>query len=452
MPQNFLYRIVIIGCLVINLIPISQAKDDLTSIYQQALQSDPLLREAEANRLANNEARAQALSNLLPQVSAGANYNQNQNKGISVSQFFPQGSPNDDSSNSNSWSLQLQQSLFDWNRWIGLKRADKTILKSELDFNITRQDLILRVASSYFAVLAAQDVLKFEQASKEAIVRQLEQTNTRFEVGLVAITDVHEAQAAHDQAIASEIDAKRKLALAKGNLREITGRKVTELATPKADLQLGPPLPNAEDTWVNMAQDQNLNLLSARMAAQIARDDIDSQKTGHYPTVSMSISRNGSDSDRDDFIQNITSTGSNNSTSFGVQLSVPVYSGGRTSSQIRQSVFQHRAAIERVERITRETERETRDAYLNVLANVSRIRALSQAVRSSQTALQATETGFEVGTRTTVDVLNSRKTLLDSERNYSQSRYDYLSNLLNLKKAAGTLGQPDIDKINNLLE
>ena len=429
----------------------SYAKDDLSSIYQQALQSDPLLREAEATRLANNEARALALSNLLPQVSAGAGYNKSDSKGVSVSQIFPQGSPNDDASTTNSWSLQLQQSIFDWGSWVGLKRADKTILKSGLDFEVSRQDLIIRVANRYFAVLAAEDVLTFERASKEAIARQLDQTNTRFEVGMVAITDVHEAQAAFDQAIASEIDAKRRLALAKENLREITGRKVTELASPLVDLELGPPNPESEEVWVNKSLDQNLTLLSARMSAEIARSDIESQKTGHYPTVSLNLTRNGSDADRDDFIRDISSSGANNSTSLGVQLNVPIYSGGRTSSQVRQSVYQHRAAIERVERITRETERETRDAYLNVLANVSRIRALKQAVRSSQTALQATETGFEVGTRTTVDVLNSRRTLLDSERNYSQSRYDYLSNLLVLKRASGILDQTDIDEMNQLL-
>ena len=429
----------------------SYAKDDLSSIYQQALQSDPLLREAEATRLANNEARALALSNLLPQVSAGAGYNKSDSQGVSVSQIFPQGSPNDDASTTNSWSLQLQQSIFDWGSWVGLKRADKTILKSGLDFEVSRQDLIIRVANRYFAVLAAEDVLTFERASKEAIARQLDQTNTRFEVGMVAITDVHEAQAAFDQAIASEIDAKRRLALAKENLREITGRKVTELASPLVDLELGPPNPESEEVWVNKSLDQNLTLLSARMSAEIARSDIESQKTGHYPTVSLNLTRNGSDADRDDFIRDISSSGANNSTSLGVQLNVPIYSGGRTSSQVRQSVYQHRAAIERVERITRETERETRDAYLNVLANVSRIRALKQAVRSSQTALQATETGFEVGTRTTVDVLNSRRTLLDSERNYSQSRYDYLSNLLVLKRASGILDQTDIDEMNQLL-
>ena len=446
-PQIFLF-----ATLIFLAMPQSIAQDDLSSIYQQALQSDPLLREAEANRLASNEGKTQAFSNLLPQISASAGYSQTDNSGISVSEFFPQGSPNDDSSSSNSWNVQLQQSLFDWNRWLNLKSAEKNVLKSNLDFEISKQDLILRVARSYFAVLAAKDVLEFEQGSKEAIARQLEQANTRFEVGLVAITDVQEAQAAYDQAIASEIDAKRRSALAIENLREITGQQVKDLARPQADFELGPPAPASQDVWVNESLEQNLSLLSARMAAEISRDNIDSQKTGHYPTLSMNLRRGGNDSDRDDFIRDISSTGSGNSSTFGVQLNVPIYSGGRTSSLTRQAIYQHRAAKERVERITRETERATRNAYLNVLSNISNIRALKQAVRSSQTALKATEKGFEVGTRTTVDVLNSRRTLLDSERNYSQSRYDYLSNLLNLKRAAGTLSQADIDEINSLLE
>ena len=452
MPIRTFAQTTILAIFLFTVSPQTYAQDDLSSIYLQALQSDPLLREAEANRLASNEGKTQALSNLLPQISASANYSSTDSSGISVSEFFPQGSPNDESSSSTGWNVQLQQSLFDWNRWINLKSAEKNVLKSNLDFEISKQDLILRVASSYFAVLAAQDVLDFEKASKEAIARQLEQANTRFEVGLVAITDVQEAQAAYDQAIASEIDAKRRSALAIENLREITGQQVKNLARPQADFELGPPAPASQEVWVNQSLDQNLSLLSARMSAEISRDNIDSQKTGHYPTLSLNLNRRGSDSDRDDFIRDISSTGSGNSTTFGVQLNVPIYSGGRTSSQTRQAVYQHRASKERVERITRETERSTRDAYLNVLSNISKIRALKQAVCSSQTALKATEKGFEVGTRTTVDVLNSRRTLLDSERNYSQSRYDYLSNLLNLKRAAGTLSQADIDQINSLLE
>lgn len=453
MSNRFITHISILSILLFSVIPQTFAQeDDLSSIYQQALQSDPLLREAEANRQASNEGKTQALSNLLPQVSASSSYNKTDSSGVSVSEFFPQGSPNDDSNTSQSWNLQLQQSLFDWNHWINLKSAEKSVLKASLDFEISKQDLMLRVARSYFAVLAAQDVLEFEQTSKEAISRQLEQANTRFEVGLVAITDVQEAQAAYDLSVANEIDAKRRSALAIENLREITGQQVKSLARPQADFKLSPPSPASQEEWVNQSLDQNLSLLSSRMAAEISRDNIDSQKTGHYPTLSLNLRRNGSDSDRDDFIRDITSTGAGNSTTIGVQLNVPIYSGGRTSSLTRQAMYQHRAAKERVERITRETERATRDAYLNVLSNISKISALKQAVKSSQTALQATEKGFEVGTRTTVDVLNSRKTLLDSERNYSQSRYDYLSNLLTLKQAAGTLSQADIDEINSILD
>jgi len=450
--SSSIFRFTIVLILSNSILPSVHAKDDLNSVYQQALQSDPLLREAEANRLATAESKAQAMSGLLPQISASAGFNKNESQGLSVSEFFPAGNPNNDSSNSDSWALQLQQTLFDWNRWVNLKSAEKTVSKSQIDFNISKQDLMLRVARSYFAVLGAQDVLEFEQGSKEAIARQLEQANTRFEVGLVAITDVQEAQAAYDQAVASEIDAKRIAALTKENLREITGQQINDLARPKTDLQAGPPIPQEQNVWVNEALSQNLNLLSARMDAEIAQDNISSQKTGHYPTLNLSVGRNGGSSDREDFIRDINSSGSNNSTSVGVRLNVPIYSGGRTSSLTRQAVYQHRAAKERVERITRETERATRDAYLNVLSNVSKIKALKQAVKSAQTALEATEKGFEVGTRTTVDVLNSRRALLDSERNYAQSRYDYLNNILNLKRAAGTLNLNDINEVNSLLE
>jgi len=432
-------------------------KYDLLNVYQLALTSDPLIREAQHNRLATGERKAQALSAMLPQISAGAGRGDSSSSGSQVTFVDNDNDPTtpdvvgnvgfNSSSDSENWSLRLNQSIFDWNNWVNLDIAERQIAKANIDYDINQQDLLTRVANNYFGVLAAQDVLNFEQASKEAIKRQLDQTNTRFEVGLVAITDVQEAQAAYDQAISSEIDAKRRLALAKENLREIIDVKVDALAKPKSDLPLKPPLPDTEQAWVDQALQNNLNLLSVRMDTEIARENIRSQRTGHYPTLDLSATRDGNRRDSNNAFNSSDTRGTN----FNLSLRVPIYSGGAVSSRVKESVYQYRAAKERTERATREVERTTRDAYLNVLANISRVKALKQAVKSSQTALEATEKGFEVGTRTTVDVLNSRRSLLDAERNYSQARYDYLTNLLALNRASGALSKANIVEINSWL-
>jgi len=434
------------------------AKDDLLSVYRQALISDPLLREADANRLATGERKTQAKSLMLPQISASAGLGDRSTDGSQVGFIDTDNDPTtppiignqnfSTGSDSKNWQFDISQSLFNWDHWVGLDRAEKQIEKAEIDFNISQQDLVARVTNRYFAVLAAQDVLRFEKASKEAINRQLEQTNTRFEVGLVAITDVQESQAAYDQAIASEINAMRQLALAKDNLREIVGVELEALAEPQSDFPLALPTPNDDQVWVDQAIQNNLNLLSTRMAAEIAHDNIRSQQTGRYPTLGIRASRSGGESNSN----NAFDDRNTRSTNFSLSLNVPIYSGGATTSRIRESIYQYRAAKERVERITRETERETRNAYLNVEANILRAKALKQAVKSSQTALSASEKGFEVGTRTTVDVLNARRSLLDAERNYSQSRYDYLTNLLVLKRVSGVLTEADISQINNWLD
>ena len=463
-PQSIVAKIISTALLIAFLSPQTFAeterpiKHDLLSVYQLALQSDPVIREAQHNRLATGERKAQALSAMLPQLRASAGRGDSSSAGSQVTFVDSDNNPATpdvvgnvgfkSSSDSENWSLSLNQSLFNWGNWVGLGIAEKQIAKADIDYDINRQDLLTRVATNYFSVLAAHDVLSFEQASKEAIQRQLDQTNTRFEVGLVAITDVQEAQAAYDQAISSEIDAKRRLALAKENLREIIDVKVEELAEPISDLPLTPPLPATEQAWVDQSLQNNLTLLSTRMDTEIARDNVRSQKTGHYPTLDFSATRSGNQTDSNNAFNSSDTRGTN----LNLSLSVPIYSGGRVSSQVRESVYQYRATKERTERVTREIERTTRDAYLNVLANISRVRALKQAVRSSQTALEATEKGFEVGTRTTVDVLNSRRSLLDSERNYSQARYDYLTNLLALKRASGELSEADIAQINTWLE
>lgn len=448
--------------LISGLPAIAASAENLIDVYTLATTSDPLLKEAAANRMATLESKPQARSGLLPLINLSGNYDDSSSDGV-FSNFSPSlgttvETNSDSDSKSLGYRLQLQQPLFRWDRWIALKRADKSIAQAEATFAAAEQDLAVRVTQSYFNALAARDSLDAETLNKEAIKRQLEQNETRFEVGLIAITDVLESRAAYDQSVASEIAAKRQLALAKENLREIIGQRIDDLVAPGTDLPLAEPTPADPEVWVAMAQRQNLNLEASRIAVQIAQDDVRSQRTGHYPTVDLVVSHGEFDSDGNSLntVGGFSTPGRNDqdssSDTISLQFNVPIYSGGAVSSRVRQAVYQKQAAQQRLERIARETERQTRDAYLSVTAEISRVKALQEAVKSSETALSATEAGFDVGTRTSVDVLNSRRDLLRSQVNFYLSRYDYLVNLINLKRAAGTLSGEDLLEISNWLE
>ena len=427
--------------------------DDLGAIYQQALKNDPLIREAEANRLAARESKPQALSALLPQLTAGLGYDDSDSDGSSP--FGPQGQPGDFERNAerNSWDVTLRQSVFRWQNWAALKRADAESAQAEADYHAAQQDLILRTSEAYFNVLAAQDTLEAAIAAHDAIARQLEQSDKRFEVGLIAVTDVQEAKAAFDSATAALIQAKRNLATAQEQLRELTGSTFDELSRPGADMPLAGPNPaNAED-WVKIAMDQNARLTSSRLAADITRQDVSSERGSHFPSLDLVASRSSVDIQSDLITNGVSNPNDSDSmdTTISLQLTVPIYTGGATSSRVRQAQYRHQAARERLERTARQTERETRDAYLGVNSEVARVQSLRQAVESAKTALQATEAGYEVGTRTSVDVLDARRRLFEAQTNYARSRYDYLLNVLRLRLAAGTLDDQGIADINAIL-
>ncbi len=445
--------------------------DTLLQIYEKAVQSDPLVREAEANKLATQEGKPIARGSLLPQVNGRYNFNKTSADGETVTTLgnsppVPRliDSRDDDAK---FWSLELRQSVFRWDQWVKLSQADKQSAQADVDYQAAQQDLAVRVADAYFNVLAAEDTLASEQAAKEAIGRQLEQAQKRFEVGLIAITDVQEAQAAYDQALAAEILAKRALANQQEVLRTIIDESPPQLAKPAEILPLRSPDPANADEWVNLAMQQNRSLISSQIGAQIAKDDVSVARTGHYPTVDFVATRNNTDNtgfSRSPCIDGVNcgtldpgtklrfDTGTDlENDSLSLQFALPIFAGGSTSARVQQAVYQHRAARERLERTARETERQTRDAYLGVISGISRVQALKQAFESAKTALKATEAGFEVGTRTTVDVLDARRTLFTAETNYLRSRYDYLINGLRLQQAAGTLTIEDIAAIDAML-
>ena len=460
-----LFRLITVAGLL-GLAQPGSAQEDLMNVYQRALQNDPVIREAEAIYLATLEARPQARSSLLPQFSLNASATTADSTDNTPTTNFQTGLPtlavvsSQTERDSTSLSLNLDQTIFDKSRFVAFRQAGKQVLRAETDYQIAKQDLLIRVAEAYFEVLAAADTLEAEEAARVAIGRQLDQAQRRFEVGLIAITDVQEAQAGYDLSIATEISAQRFLATAREFLREIIGEYIAELAGPVDQIPLLSPEPANVDDWVRASFEQNLALTSSRISAEIALDDIDIQRGSRLPVLRLSGSYSESEADtiRSTFFVDPTNNTVNPSTSapegynLSLNFSVPLFTGGFNSSRIQQAVYQHRAALQTLERIARQTERLTRDAYLGVISEISRVRALRQAVQSSETALQATEAGFQVGTRTTVDVLVSQNTLARAQTNFARSRYDYILNVLRLQYATGNLSIENLSEVNDWLE
>jgi len=460
--------------------PAGQA-ENLIEVYQAAIKNDPLIREAEARRMAALEAKPQARGLLLPQVSVGGQaYTGNTDTEGFQRQFrevvdpvtgessaVPVSVPFNNKTDTDmywDYDAQLTQTLFRWDQWQQLKQADSRVALAEANYRAAQQDLMVRVSQRYFDVLAADDTLGAAQATLEAVNRQLEQAEKRFEVGLIAITDVQEARAAHDSATAGVIAAKRALASTQEYLRELTGEAYAQLVKPLEAMPLDQPQPLDEQEWVDQAVEQNLNVVAARLGVDIAKSNVKIAQAGHMPTLDLYARYGESDSDASSLtrvpsefqdpnipVQSFPADLNRVDDQIGVRLNIPIFSGGVTRSQVRQQTYLHRAERERLEGALRGAERETRDAYLGVLAEKARVQALKQAVQSNQTALEATEAGFEVGTRTTVDVLDARRRLFEAQRDYSRSRYDYLINLVRLKSAAGVLLPQDLGAINGFL-
>ena len=432
--------------------------ESLLDIYNKAVNSDPSIREAPANMFATMESKPQARANLLPQLDFSGSWQTSKSNG-SRATAGAQPISQDFSSDTDtlSWQFNVTQTLFRWDQFARMGRADKEVSQAQLDYGFAQQELMVRVTEAYFNVLAARDTLVSEQAAKAAIERQLEQANRRYEVGLIAITDVQEARAGFDEAIAGEIVAKRDLANSREALREITGEYNEVLSKPAKEIPLVVPEPAIQDEWVAIAQAQNLALLSAKIGADITRSDVSAAKSGYMPTLDLQASygNNSADgtSEQTPATRPTTRTERDiTQQSVGIQLNIPIFSGGGTSSKVKEAVYRHRASKENFEKVVRQTERETRDAYYGVESEISRVKALRQSRKSSEVALEATEAGYEVGTRTTVDVLDARRSLFLAQTNYARSRYDYIVNVIKLKQAAGTLNPDDLAMVNSWLQ
>ena len=404
--------------------------DDLYQVYQQALKNDPATLQSQAQKDAAFASIDSSRASLLPQLDFSFT-------------VYKEGV--DGARESNSGKLELNQSIYNAANWAGLDRAELVASQAEASYGAAKQSLIVRTVSAYFDVLQAKDDLEFARSEKRAIERQLEQTKQRFEVGLTAITDVHEAQAQFDTSVASEISAENAVEISLEALREITGGyhpNIHVLDTEK--FSASQPLPAKIEDWVGIADERNLQLLASKLGVDIAKEDIEIARSGFYPTVGLNATYDAVKGEYDDFGLSDRA----NTSAISLQVKVPIYSGGSTTASTKSARFNFVERSEERERVHRSVVRSVRSNFFDVTAAISRIKAFEQAVVSAESALKATEAGFDVGTRTIVDVLNSTRNLFDARRNLSRARYGYVISVLSLKQAAGSLNEQDVQDIN----
>ncbi len=418
--------------------------DDLLSVYQQALLNDPVVLKSQAQFMIVQEDIVQARAALLPQINLSGGYDTGERES------YIQNSKLDTEFSSMTYGANLNMQLYHHDSWLRLDNAEKAAHQSDLSYQIAKQNLIVRVTDAYFNLLGAKDDLVFASAEKEAIARQLEQTKQRFSVGLTAITDVYEAQAQFDTAVTEEIRSQNGIYQAEEELRVITDAYPQNLSTLNTKrFSTNTPVPESADEWQVTAEAKNLSLISARVGIDIAQDTIDIARAGHYPTLDFGANYNAND-DESSFNNGPTiDSPAVDGYSLGVQLNVPIYSGGAIQSSVRKAQNNFVLASQDLSLTHRNVVRNTRNAYNTVIAAISAIKAFEQSVLSAQKALEATEAGFEVGTRTIVDVLNSTRNLYNAKRNLSSTRYAYITNILTLKQNAGTITDEDISAINS---
>jgi outer membrane protein len=444
-------------------LPAAAPAADFAQVYEDALANDPTYQQAYANYQAAREAKPEAWAVLLPQISGSAGGALQHGAGPST--FIgssasglpaPQTIYDTTRTTSRQWSLNLSENLFSWSDWMNLRAADSQVAEAQANYEAAAQNLILRVATAYFNVLSSLDTLQAQESSLQAYDLQLRQANKRYQVGLIAITDVEQARAARDASAAEVIADKQSLATAEDQLQVITGRQYPTLSEPGPNMPLVTPSPANQNQWVQTSLQQNLTLIASRLAADVARQNVRVAFGGHLPTLSLTASRTFSSADTNETINGLPNAfnGLNswsNDRQIGLEVTVPIFSGGGTEARVHQVQYQWIAAKDAVQQAARSTEQQARDAYLGVISGIARVQALQQGLVSSQTAYRATEAGYRVGTQTEVDVLNALSALVQAKTNYAASRYSYITSVVQLRYAAGTLDPGEVQAINGWL-
>ena len=416
--------------------------ENLFQVFQHAQKNDAQLRASEAAYWAMLERKPQALSALEPKVNLSGN------AGYTLQNTSRSRFRHDSRSGTLNlaYKLNLTKSIYNKSFNAQIDQADAGILQARASFEADMQDLILRVAEAYLSYLKAKDSAKFSKSETTAIGKQLKQVKVYFHAGRSAITDVKEAQARYDQARAQEVSAVHQVQLAKEGLKAISGMYYNNLLGASENIPLLSPRPDSIIAWSKTAVNNSKLVKIAEQAVIVAQANVDIARTGKSPTVDVFASQSGSSNfgkpglGQDRFDATI-----------GLQINIPLSDGGNTASRIREARHKLQQSRYLLESQRRSVIQQARAAFLSTASGLAQLQALKQALLSNQTAARATQTGFQVGTRTAVDVLLALRETFRSQRDYSSARYDFLLNTLKLKQAAGTLRLADIRAMSALL-
>lgn len=409
---------------------------NLVEIYGEAQVQDAAFASARAAFLAGQEKLPQGRALLLPTVTLSANISGNDVASPNFDRRF----------SSQGFNLSVSQPVYRKPLVVQYEQAKKQVSVSEAQFVVAQQDLIMRVAQAYFDALLAQDNVALTDAQKSAIAEQLEQAKRTFQVGTTTITDTHEAQARFDLVTSQGIAARNDLEIKKRALQQIIGKIPDKLATLSSRLELKYPEPNDMAKWVEIAEQQNLQLQIQRVSQEIADLEVGKNRAGHLPTLDLVASYGVASNPG--YLQSGTTT----TQTIGVQFNLPLYQGGSVDSKVREAVANQDKARQDTEQTRRQVALLSNQAFLGISSGISQVKALEQALVSSQSSLDSTRIGLEVGVRTGVDVLNAQQQLFSTKRDLRQARYNTLLSQIKLKLASGTLGEEDLKQINQWLE
>ena len=421
----------------------SLKSENLSDIYELALKNDPLLRAAEATYRAGKENKAQGIAGLLPTLSIGGSTNWNEYRIEEQLQ---------DQYNSNSYYGNINQPIFRLDKWFQFERGTALSESAEAEFAYQQQETMIRVASAYFNVLNSFDNLNAAEAEEKAIQRQRDLAKKRFDVGLAAITEVQETQAAYDLTIVSRIARQAQLDSAQETLTSIIGRDITLLSPLADDFEISLPDPLDRESWVSLGLKNNYQLKSAKLQRDAAQASARASASNHLPQIdlvgriSQSTSKQGKFGG---FIQNPLFGIEQDTRQYSIQFNLPLYAGGAISSARRQAYANYDRSKEQAIYTERSTIRDIRSNHFGVQTQVANVTARKQALASAESALKATEVGYEVGTRNTVDLLDAQKRLFQAQRDYASSRYEYIISMLRLKASVGSLNPNDLINISS---
>jgi outer membrane protein len=431
---------ILIALAVAAALPAAQA-EDLVGVYHEALTSDPTFQSARAQYEAGIEKLPQARSGYLPLLSGTASAFRNRVSNDIASNI---------TYNNNTYAVTLSQPIFRLQNWIAIDQAHQQVLQSEAGLAGAGQDLILRVAQAYFDVLLAQDNVALSESQKTAIAEQLAQAKRNFEVGTATIVDTLDAQARYDQTNALLISNKNDLEVKRRALQQLLNKVPDSLAPLREPLVLAPPQPNDIEAWVKVASDSSFTVVSAKANSEIAHEEVGRQKAARLPTVDATASW-AKGYDPTNQINGVVGPNTNTS-SVGITVSMPFFTGGLNQSRIREALANQTRGDQDLETALRATAQAVRQNFLNVTSGIAQVQALEQALTSTQSQLDSTILGRDVGVRTSVDVLNAQQQVYQTRRDLQQARYNYLLNTLRLKAAAGQLAEGDVEDVNRALQ